>query len=187
MPPRVKITTDWIIRTAIDIVRESGDGALNARDIALRGGCSTQPIFSNFSCMDELRQAVIVEAENIYRGFVEEEIASGEFPAYKSSGMAYIRFAKEEGELFRLLFMRKRSAEEITNDKSELTEMMVNMIRSATTLDRDNASLLHLEIWAFVHGIAVMIATGYFEPERELISRMLTDAYQGIKKRFEEV
>ena len=34
MPPRSKITREMIIDTAYEIVRESGEGSLNARSIA---------------------------------------------------------------------------------------------------------------------------------------------------------
>ena len=46
MPPKIKVTKEDIIRIAIDCVRESGEGSLNARNIASRLGASTQPIFS---------------------------------------------------------------------------------------------------------------------------------------------
>jgi len=46
------------------------------------------------------------------------------------------------------------------------------------------AKLFHLEMWAFVHGIAAMMATGFLDLDRELVSRMLTDAYQGLRLRF---
>ena len=35
--------------------------------------------------------------------YMQREVESGEFPAYKANGMAYIRYAKEEKELFKLL------------------------------------------------------------------------------------
>ena len=187
MAPKIKVTKDEIVDIAVELVRGGGNSALNARDIASRLGCSTQPIFSNFESMEKLRREVISAAEGIYRKYINEEMESGQFPAYKASGMAYIRFAGEEGELFRLLFMRRRTPKEISEDHSELTNMMIDMIRAATALDASEASLLHLEMWTFVHGIAVMIATGYFKPERELASRMLTDAYQGLKSRLEGV
>ena len=38
--------------------------------------------------------------------------AATNYPPYKAMGMGYIRFAAEERELFRLLFMRDRSGEE---------------------------------------------------------------------------
>ena len=58
MPPRVKITRDDIINTAVGIVRTSGAQAINARAVASILNCSTQPIFSNFATIDELREYV---------------------------------------------------------------------------------------------------------------------------------
>ena len=58
MPPKVKITKEDIIKTAIELVRREGTGALNARAIAAALSCSTQPIFSNFETMDELQKAM---------------------------------------------------------------------------------------------------------------------------------
>ena len=55
MPPKVKITKEDIIKTAIDIVRDKGADAINARNIASVLNCSTQPIFSNFDNMEELK------------------------------------------------------------------------------------------------------------------------------------
>ena len=100
MPPRIKVTKENIIHTAMEIVREQGADALNARTIAAELGCSTQPIFSNFATMDQLRLAVAAKATTLYEEYMGREIASGKYPVYKSSGMAYIRFAKEEKELF---------------------------------------------------------------------------------------
>ena len=39
-------------------------------------------------------------------------MSAGQYPPYKASGMAYIRFAREQRELFKLLFMRDRTNEE---------------------------------------------------------------------------
>ena len=63
MPPKVRITREDIIRTAVDIVRKDGAGAINARQIAKALNCSTQPVFSNFATMEELRGAVVDAVE----------------------------------------------------------------------------------------------------------------------------
>ena len=63
MPPRVRVTKEEIVRAATDLVRAEGMECLNARRIASALGCSTQPIFSNFGSMEELRAAVIEDAE----------------------------------------------------------------------------------------------------------------------------
>jgi hypothetical protein len=44
MPPKVKITKEEIIQTALFLVRENGEQAINARAIATALHCSTQPI-----------------------------------------------------------------------------------------------------------------------------------------------
>ena len=49
MPPKVKVSKEDINTAAVEMVRESGAEALNARALAAKLGCSTQPIFSNFS------------------------------------------------------------------------------------------------------------------------------------------
>ena len=95
MPPKVKITKEEIIKTAVELVRACGESAINARAIATSLGCSTQPIFSNFETMDELREAVILAAYNRYLEFIKSEVESGKYPQYKAFGMAYVRFAND--------------------------------------------------------------------------------------------
>lgn len=184
MPPKVKITREEIINTAVQIVRKSGAEAINARMIASVLRCSTQPIFSNFATMDELRLAIVEKADILCQEYIKREVESGEFPPYKASGMAYIRFAKEEKELFKLLYMRDRANEKIP-ESSELGDKMEEVVQAGTGLQREEAKLFHLEMWAYVHGIATMLATGFINLEWELVSRMLTDAYQGLRKRYE--
>ncbi len=183
MPPKIKITKEDIIKATVGIVRESGAEAINARTIASVLNCSTQPIFSNFATMEELRIAVVEKADAICSDYIQREIESGIFPIYKASGMAYIRFAKEEKELFKLLYMRDRT-NEIIPESSELGDKMESVVQGNTGLSGEAARLFHLEMWAYVHGIATMVATGFENLEWELISRMLSDAYQGMRKQY---
>ena len=185
MPPKVKITKEDIINIAVDIVRKNGAQAINARTIASALNCSTQPVFSNFATMEELRLAVVDQADVLCQAYMKREVESGKYPPYKANGMAYIRFAKEEMELFKLLYMRDRSAETIP-EETDVSNQMETIIQNNTGLEGSDKKLFHLEMWAYVHGIATMIATGFFDLDWDLISRMLTDSYQGLKKQFEK-
>lgn len=109
MPPKVKITKDEILKAALGIVRKGGAQALNARALADALGCSTQPVFSNYPGMDELRADVDRAAYELYREYLASGAKRSDVPKYKAFGLAYIEFAKEEPELFRLLFMCDRS------------------------------------------------------------------------------
>ncbi len=184
MPPKVKITKKDIIETALELFRKKGDSAINARSIAALLNCSTQPVFSNYATMDELKEAVTLAAYERYLCFLEAETKNGKYPRYKSFGMAYIRFAKEEKELFKLLFMCDRGGKELipTSDFNASVEMIMN----ANGVSREKAELMHLEMWVCVHGIATMLVTSFLSLEWELISDMLTDVYQGIRVRHLE-
>lgn len=186
MPPKIKITKENIIETAVNIVRENGDQALNARNIAAALNCSTQPVFSNFATMEDLRFAVIEAAEALSQEYTKQELERGEYPTYKANGMAYIRFAKEEKELFKLLYMRDRSAEVIPTE-TEAGNQMAAIVSSNTGINSLDAKIFHLEMWSYVHGIATMLATGFYDLDWDIISRMLTDAYQGLKRYYETV
>lgn len=179
MPPKVKISKNDIIETALSLVGERGADALNARSIASALNCSTQPIFSNFESMEDLENSVLNAAFEKYLGFISAEIASGKYPQYKAAGMAYIRFAKEERELFKILFMCDRKGEGL-NPTSDF-ELSVEMIMQANGCSKEIANLIHLEMWTFVHGIGTMLATSFLELDFELISNMITDVYQGIR------
>ncbi len=182
MPPKVKITKTAIINKGLELVREKGKDEINARELANALGCSTQPIFSNFESMDELHTALNFAAYELYLDFIKRELEDGKYPPYKAYGMAYIRFAKEERQLFKLLFMCDRNGE--TSATSPDFDASVEMIMKANGISKEKATLLHLEMWTCVHGIGVMLATSFLELDFELISNMLTDVYQGVRTHF---
>ena len=184
MPPKTKVTNEHIVEAALNIVRTHGPDAINARTVAAALDCSTQPIFSNFATMEELRLVVVQKAYERYLSYVEQDTKADKYPAYKATGMAYIRFAKEEKELFKLLYMRDRRN---TPDKwgDEYFNSMASFVQSYTGLNEADAALFHLEMWAYVHGIATMFATGFLDLDWDLVSQMMTDAYLGLKKRYE--
>lgn len=183
MPPRNKVTKRDILSAAVDLTR-SGE-PLNARALAQKLGCSTQPIFSNYNSMEALRFDVISAALEHYHRYLAEEMDSGKYPPYKASGMGYIRFALEEKELFKLLFMRDRSGEVIGEDLEEVGPIIA-LIQDKTGMSFERSRLFHLEMWLYVHGIATMLATGYLPWTMEDISAFLTDAFEGLRMRFEE-
>lgn len=181
MPPKVKITKEKIISTALQLVRNNGEVALNARNIAASLGCSTQPVFSNFATMEELQQEVIAAAYEHYTKYLANEAESGKYPRYKAFGMAYIRFAKEEKELFKLLFMCDRSGADLS-PKFDFEES-VKIIMETNGVTRETAMLMHLEVWSCVHGIATMLVTSFLPLEWDFISEMISDVYHGIRQR----
>lgn len=185
MPPKFKFTREEIVQAALELTRTEGADGLTARSLAARLGCSVKPIFGLFRSMDEVRRQVLEAADALYQRYLREDMAADRYPAYKASGMAYIRFAREERELFKLLFMRDRQQEELPAEDASVRPLLA-LIGSSLGVDEDAARRFHLEMWLYVHGIATMIATSYLNWEEDFISEALTDAYQGLRLRYQE-
>ena len=183
MPPKFLFTREEITNAALRVTSEKGISGLTARALAAELGCSVKPIFGLFKNMEEVQQEVLKAADKQYQSCIREEISRGTYPPYKASGMAYIRFAKEERELFKLLFMRDRSGEQIKENPEEM-EALIGLIAKQVNIDKEAARFFYLEMWAYTHGIASMIATGFYEWDEQLASRALTDVYEGLKHRY---
>ncbi len=183
MPPKVKFTKEEIVASALALVREGGIERLTAREVGKRLGASAKPIFGSFAGMEELQAETMKAAENIYQSYIAEDMAKGEYPPYKASGMAYIRFAKEEKELFKWLFMRNRAGEQVGEDR-EAIRPILDIIMQNLGINEEDAYRLHLQLWICVHGVATMIATAYLEWDKPFIENTLTDVYQGLKNRY---
>ena len=185
MPPKAKFTKEEVIAQALSIVRQEGMQALTARSLGAGLGSSARPIFTLFHSMEEVQQGVLEAANSIYQAYLQQDMASGRYPPYKASGMGYIRFAREEAQLFKLLFMRDRSLETIQDDGQEL-KPLIELIQKDTGLNQEEAYRFHLEMWIYVHGIATMIATSFLDWDMDYVSQLLTDAYIGLKYRYSE-
>ncbi len=182
MPPKTRTTKKMLLDCAIEMVRRDGFDAVNARALAHALGCSTQPIFSCYKSMDELKIEILSEAAKLYASRIREEIQSEKYPAYKASGMAYIKFACSKKQLFKLLFMNGRSGENKIVDDNYTD--IIKIICSSTGLDEHTAQKLHLLMWSFVHGIATMLCTDYLDWTEEQISWALTCEYEGLMHAF---
>jgi hypothetical protein len=79
--------------------------------------------------------------------------------------------------------MRDRTGETIP-EEFEINSDMESIIESSTGLNGQILKMFHLEMWMYVHGIATMFATGFCNLDWNLVSKMLTDVYQGLRKQY---
>ena len=181
MPPKVKVTKEKIGLEAFELVRQEGITALNARELAKRLGCSTQPIFSSYESMDALEVEMITRAEKYQEEFVMGG-AQEKIP-FLGIGVAYIRFAHEEPHLFSLLFLSDKFVagsfiEIVQQDNTPLTAL----IAQTTGLNQEQAQRLLLKLWLMVHGMATMVAGNHLPFFEQEIRDLLKETYEEIIK-----
>lgn len=182
MPPKIKISHEDILTAAIEIVRNQGIEAVNARAIAAKLKCSIQPVFRTFGTMEDLKIAVYNRAEEIYNGALEAAMADGGF---RELGLAYIRFARSERNLFMLLFMtdafRGQNAAAIAGS-TKGDDQVIKLISGQTGLDSGKAQELYTALWFTAHGIASLLATNASVLSDEDAGRIMDKVYEGMVK-----
>ena len=180
MPNKIKVTKQDILETSLAIARKDGIDSVNARSIAKLLNCSTQPVYYHFPTMDELRQAIKLEARSLYNDYISEsKKVISEIP-FKEAGMAFIQFASDEPNLFRILFMDNDSYEEGANEEiDDNYEYFISTIINGYHVSRDAAIHIYENVWISTHGLATMIVTGFMKFSKERISKLLGDVFRG--------
>ena len=98
--PKQKITREMVVGAAFQLAREGGMERVLVKDIAARLGCSVQPIYSCFRNMGELRRAVELRTADYMADWLSARLDPSSL--FQSTGRAYVQFAQEEPELFKL-------------------------------------------------------------------------------------
>ena len=181
MPPKFKFTKDEIITAAFETVRERGEDALTAREVAKKLGSSSSPIFTVFDDMGELKGEVRKKAKALFDDYMK--VALDFTPAYKMRGMQWIKFAKNEPSLFRFLFMQDTgkdsnfdsSIEEIPFGKEDDIEIIMKDYNATA----EQAETMFRQMWIYTYGMCVLSACGVCNFSNEEIAVGLGEAFRG--------
>ena len=176
MPAIRKINKDNIISASVKIIRNEGINNLNARRVAKELGCSTQPIFYIYSNMDEMKADALKEISKIF----DDAMLKNNYdkPVYKDIGKNYIKFAKDEPVLFKLLFNSKINEKVLCFiDLTGSSEKIYETISKQTGLSKENARKFHLKMWLYVNGIANLVANSTCSFSEEDIDNLLSEQY----------
>ncbi len=186
MAPKFKFTRAEITDAALQVVRRNGIDALTARAIADELGVSTQPVFTCFSTMAEARGAVRAAAGAIYDGYAEKGLQA-EVPFF-GFGMQYIRFAREEPELYKLLFLTHDAGKKGAMDAMRHSlEYVKEPLERIYRISEAEAERYFRDLWIVVYGIAALIVTGDCPYSDAEIGVILTGFSLSICKAIKEI
>lgn len=183
MPPLRKFTKDDIVDIAYEIVKEEGFENLNARRIAKELNSSVQPIFHNFSNMEELKSVVYEKIYNTYIGYMK--VNENDVKAYKFMGLSYIKFARDYPEFFKIIFMQKTtlSAENFVM-ADNVGDNVIRTGQKLTGLSFEEQKKFHVKVWIFTHGIACLVATNTVKFTDEEIDKLLENTVLEMLKGY---
>lgn len=181
MPTTLKITKEKILDAAFSIARSYGINKVSNREIAKRLNCSIRPIYYQFKNVDELNKELYVKIEKFFYTFIMDNMVDT-MPLYKQVGINYIKFAREETNLFKFLFMTRSDLipkEFVSKDQEDFKEL-VRLIKISTKLSDKDIESFHIKMWIFAHGIATLSANNTVEFNDEQISHLLSLEFQAL-------
>lgn len=182
MPPKPKYTKEEILNAAFELTREKGIDAVAAREVGKRLGTSSSPVFTAWSSMEELKEGVWKLAKQKYQEYMTDIFDYS--PAFKEFGMRCVRFAAEEPNLFRLVFLSRRDEHSpYIRFKQEFESIflpLVEEIENQFDLSKVDAEDLLNQMIIFANGIAAFVLTDSNSFSQEAISRHLSKVCIGI-------
>lgn len=163
--PRASSTDTAILEAARDLLAEGGIDALSMRAVAARVGVSATAIYNYFENKQALVESVISIGFERFDNYLREAVADrpmGSPERLQALGEAYIRFALENREYFRVLFATQT---ELPRDIEELPEgsgyglfrQSVIDAMEVGTIRQTDPDLVVLYLWTLVHGLVTLL------------------------------
>ena len=152
MPKPVQFTRESIINACIEIIRTKGSEGLSSRSICRKTGCSVAPLFRTFKNMEELIANVRIEVDRIFSEYMSGILDYS--PAFKEFGMRLVRFAKEDQNLFYMLFMERRTIGDEWIPKK--VQECLDGIEDSFGISSEQAEFLFSQMWTYACGLAIL-------------------------------
>ena len=161
MPAVKKITKEAVIDAAVNVLRKDGFSAINARSVAKKLGCSTQPIYRSFRNMGELREALTERAIQMHTRRVRDSLQmhEGNDSRYSSYGMGFVKFAAEEKQLFRWLYLDGEQPGPYQSDV--LLSEVIRTIVDEFGYSEETAKAFHRDMVYYSYGLAILANTDH--------------------------
>ncbi|MDO5603380.1 MAG: TetR/AcrR family transcriptional regulator [Oscillospiraceae bacterium] len=186
MPPKAKITKEMILNAVLKITREKGFEAVNARSVAGSLQCSTRPIFTCCRSMDELKTAFLAFAYEYYERYVDDYGKAAQTSPYLVLPLSYIKFAAEEPQLFRLLFVDEMDlAMTKAGDfyKEADNEKRAAAFSRMIGIEPERARTIFLDMFFYAHGIAVLTAAKKIALDKDSAEQMMMNVLTAFIQR----
>ena len=187
MAPKNKFTREEMVAVAVQVVRKKGALALTAKALAEELGTSTQPVFTCFGTMEALKAEVYVAAERLFDEYLTKGLK--EKISFLGFGSQYIRFARKEPELYRLLFLMR--PDDVGSGAFAAMRHMQELVRPSLVeiyhISAQEADRYFRDLWLVVHSLATLIVTGDCPYSDREIGQILTGFSISVFKAIKEI
>ncbi len=178
---------------AAELYAQSGEGGITIREIAKATGRSPMGLYRYFGDREEIIAFLRAQAFDTFSDALEKAFASGRdaFERARAVGSAYLDFALEHPDAYRLMFDMRRP------DDSKYPALAAASRRAGETVTRHVKDLAKVGIvqpgdtakigaslWAAAHGVIVLYLAGRLPPGvdvREFYQETMRLTFRGAR------
>lgn len=163
-----------VLEAARTLFLEGGGAAVTMRSVAERVGVTATALYRHFESKEALLEAVVGSGFETFGAYLYRALG-GETPQerLRQSGEAYLRFALEQPQMYRTIFMTPRAAgaTAAARHAPSTFRFLVDRVRECSAvgiLKPGPPEEVALTIWAHVHGLVslhITQATGQSDAE----------------------
>lgn len=166
-----RITKNMIVDAALEIFRAEGFESVTSRRIALRLGCSTQPIYFEYKNMDELKDDIIKKVvEQLDELFSSVSGDSDEF-VYRSFGLSFLKFVQTDPFVFRQIYIVEGKIGKQVDDLR--MPKVLDILENKYGYKKETAIAINNMAACSLMGMAFFISSGYKKvSENEIIKNL---------------
>ncbi|MYM54383.1 TetR/AcrR family transcriptional regulator [Thalassovita mangrovi] len=156
-----------LLDTAKRVVEQSGAAQLSLRSLADEAGVSTAAPYHHFKNKTALLAAVAAATMREFNAYLTSSFDAALSPQERLErlGVAYVTFARDHPELFKLIQWSDRQAETTDQELAELRKENFGILYAAVAdcLPKASEETRHTACaaaWSLVHGAAVLVLDG---------------------------
>lgn len=173
-----RITKNMIVDAALEIFRAEGFEAVTSRRIALRLGCSTQPIYFEYKNMDELKDDIVKKIIEQLDLLFSSVVGNSDEFVYRSYGLAFLKFVQTDPFVFRQIYIVDgkigRQVDDLWMPKG------IDILENKYGYKKETAIAINKMASCFLIGMAVFISSGYEKASKEESLRSLELLFASI-------
>lgn len=178
MPRSVQITKEKILTAALDVLIREGYSAVSIKSIARELNCSTQPIAWQFGNMDNMREALTMEAVTCANKKMMPA-STDCIEAFWQIGYGYINLAFDTPNLFRFVYMGESKNYCRGGFNSILTDngnaVLIDKLYPYLNISREQAEMLFQRMIVYTHGMVSLVVAGVLNCTKEQVYSIVKD------------
>ena len=178
------------LKIAFDVIAQEDIDKLTLKVLADATGTTRTAIYKHFKSKDDLIEKIIEVGFEQFDNKVSPTLGDKDKPLidrFYISGKLYIEFAKENPNLYRLLFGKKYAhiRDEIMSIKDDdcsgfgALKLAVEEGQESGILKKDSSYKQTIVIWSSLHGLASLLIDGFMDVE-EIYYELYNDLFETL-------